>query len=70
VASGGTLFLDEIGELPSSVQPKLHRVIQQGEIQRVGSDKLIKADVRLVAATNRDRNFHHLATRLGLKGES
>lgn len=54
VASGGTLFLDEIGELPLSVQPKLLRAIQQGEIQRVGSDKLIKADVRLVAATNRD----------------
>ena len=54
VASGGTLFLDEIGELPLSVQPKLLRAIQQGEIQRVGSDALIRADVRLVAATNRD----------------
>jgi anaerobic nitric oxide reductase transcription regulator len=54
VASGGTLFLDEIGELPLSVQPKLLRAIQQGDIQRVGSDKLIKADVRLIAATNRD----------------
>ena len=54
VARGGTLFLDEIGELPPSVQPKLLRAIQQGEIQRVGSDKLIKADVRLLAATNRD----------------
>lgn len=54
VASGGTLFLDEIGELPLSVQPKLLRAIQQGEIQRVGSDEIIKADVRLVAATNRD----------------
>jgi len=54
VATGGTLFLDEIGELPLSVQPKLLRAIQQGEIQRVGSDKMIKAEVRLIAATNRD----------------
>jgi len=54
VASGGTLFLDEIGELPFSVQPKLLRALQQGEIQRVGSDKMVKADVRVIAATNRD----------------
>ena len=54
VARGGTLFLDEIGELPVSVQPKLLRAIQQGDIQRVGSDRVTKADVRLVAATNRD----------------
>ena len=53
VANGGTLFLDEIGELPASVQPKLLRVLQQGEIQRVGSDKPRKVDVRVLAATNR-----------------
>ncbi len=54
VARGGTLFLDEIGELPLSVQPKLLRAIQHGEIQRVGSDRPVRAEVRLVAATNRD----------------
>ena len=53
VANGGTLFLDEIGELPSSVQPKLLRALQQGEIQRIGSDKPRKVNVRVLAATNR-----------------
>jgi two-component system, NtrC family, response regulator HydG len=53
-ADGGTLFLDEIGELPASVQAKLLRVLETGEIQRVGSLQARKVDVRIVAATNRD----------------
>jgi transcriptional regulator with GAF, ATPase, and Fis domain len=51
-ASGGTLFLDEIGDLPLSAQAKLLRVLQEGEIERLGGDKTRKIDVRLVAATN------------------
>jgi anaerobic nitric oxide reductase transcription regulator len=54
VADGGTLFLDEIGELPPTVQPKLLRALQQGEIQRVGSDRVLKVNVRILTATNRD----------------
>lgn len=54
IANGGTLFLDEIGELDLSLQPKLLRVLETRELKRVGGDKTIKVDVRVVAATNRD----------------
>lgn len=53
-ADGGTLFLDEIGELPMASQAKLLRVLQDGEFMRVGSSKVLKTDVRVVAATNVD----------------
>lgn len=53
-ADGGTIFLDEIGELDVSLQPKLLRVLEQREIKRVGGDRTVKVDVRVLAATNRD----------------
>ena len=53
-ADGGTLFLDEVGELPLSVQAKLLRALQNGEIQRLGEDQPRRVNVRIIAATNRD----------------
>jgi DNA-binding NtrC family response regulator len=60
-ADGGTLFLDEIGELPLTLQAKLLRVLETGEVQRVGSVQPVKTDVRVVCATNRDLSAEVMA---------
>jgi transcriptional regulator with PAS, ATPase and Fis domain len=54
LADGGTLFLDEIGDMPQSLQPKLLRALQEGEIEPLGSNKVISFDARVIAATSRD----------------
>ncbi len=61
IANGGTLFLDEIGEISLTIQPKLLRFLQTGEYRRVGGNKVLKSEVRVISATNKDLR-HEIGT--------
>ena len=54
LCNGGTIFLDEIGDMPTSIQAKILRVLQEGELERVGGTETLKVDVRIISATNKD----------------
>jgi len=66
LAAGGTILLDEIGEMPLDIQAKLLRVLQEKEIQRIGGNTMIKTDVRIIAATNRNLEMEIAAGRFRL----